>query len=194
MAVPSDGLVDQASSFPPTRRPHRFGLADLRVRANRRPNRWWRGLDLNQRRENPADLQSAAIDRSATPPAPRLGGRANGEWGQPCQQRRASTSYWPDRDAVPAEMGGTPLLPPGMVNAANRACRAKGTGAVSTQGLQIFELRRSRMRTVLSRPSAAMVLGLLAIQSPAQAALILDQQATAQASPGFVLGSSSVFY
>jgi hypothetical protein len=39
-----------------------------------------------------------------------------------------------------------------------------------------------------------MVLGLLAIQSPAQAALILDQQATAQASPGFVLGSSSVFY
>jgi 23S rRNA (guanosine2251-2'-O)-methyltransferase len=30
--------------------------------------KWWRGLDLNQRRANPADLQSAAIDRSATSP------------------------------------------------------------------------------------------------------------------------------
>ena len=30
--------------------------------------RWWRGLDSNQRRHSSADLQSAAIDRSATPP------------------------------------------------------------------------------------------------------------------------------
>jgi hypothetical protein len=30
--------------------------------------KWWRGLDLNQRRVAPADLQSAAIDRSATSP------------------------------------------------------------------------------------------------------------------------------
>jgi hypothetical protein len=30
--------------------------------------RWWRGLDLNQRTLARADLQSAAIDRSATPP------------------------------------------------------------------------------------------------------------------------------
>ena len=30
--------------------------------------RWWRRLDSNQRRHSSADLQSAAIDRSATPP------------------------------------------------------------------------------------------------------------------------------
>ena len=29
---------------------------------------WWRWMDLNHRRLSPADLQSAAIDRSATPP------------------------------------------------------------------------------------------------------------------------------
>src|ERR1700749_4259280 len=29
---------------------------------------WWRRLDLNQRRLSSADLQAAAIDRSATPP------------------------------------------------------------------------------------------------------------------------------
>ena len=32
--------------------------------------RWWRRLDSNQRRHSSADLQSAAIDRSATPPHP----------------------------------------------------------------------------------------------------------------------------
>ncbi len=30
-AAPSDGLVGRAPPVPPTRRPHRFGLADLRV-------------------------------------------------------------------------------------------------------------------------------------------------------------------
>jgi hypothetical protein len=29
---------------------------------------WWRGLDSNQRRVAPTDLQSVAFDRSATPP------------------------------------------------------------------------------------------------------------------------------
>lgn len=42
--------------------------------------------------------------------------------------------------------------------------------------------------------SAALALGLLAIPFPAQAALVLDQQATAQPKPGFVLRGSSVFY
>src|SRR6185437_5653800 len=32
--------------------------------------RWWRGKDSNLRRRTSADLQSAAFDRSATPPAP----------------------------------------------------------------------------------------------------------------------------
>ena len=31
--------------------------------------KWWRRQDSNLRRDNPADLQSAAFDRSATPPA-----------------------------------------------------------------------------------------------------------------------------
>src|SRR5579859_5765557 len=38
---------------------------------------WWRRLDLNQRRLSSADLQSAAIDRSATPP-----------YRSRCQERR----------------------------------------------------------------------------------------------------------
>jgi hypothetical protein len=76
--------------------PHGHGIAEHRcdAPAERRPvahqpapllelpfpgGRWWRGLDLNQRRENPADLQSAAIDRSATPPrVPSDGGGSMG--------------------------------------------------------------------------------------------------------------------
>jgi hypothetical protein len=30
--------------------------------------RWWRGLDLNQRRRAPTDLQSVPFSRSGTPP------------------------------------------------------------------------------------------------------------------------------
>jgi hypothetical protein len=30
--------------------------------------KWWRGLDSNQRRRSPADLQSAPFSHSGTPP------------------------------------------------------------------------------------------------------------------------------
>ena len=61
---------------PPQARPRL--CEDSPARTGRANKNWWRGLDLNQRRENPADLQSAAIDRSATPP--NLPVREAGKW------------------------------------------------------------------------------------------------------------------
>ena len=79
------------------------------------PQEWWRGLDLNQRRENPADLQSAAIDRSATPPNPSV--REAGKWRmrpilsmQEAQRRNRksrSTRRW-RRIGAPATRRGRP--------------------------------------------------------------------------------------
>ncbi len=70
--------------------------------------KWWRGLDLNQRRENPADLQSAAIDRSATPPwvlpAPRLGDgtmEIRGKKSTRMLQSTHSKTLSHDREPVP---------------------------------------------------------------------------------------------
>src|SRR3546814_15560125 len=48
--------------------PNARGAFSLSIRKSADGRGWWTGLDLNQRRENPADLQSAAIDRSATRP------------------------------------------------------------------------------------------------------------------------------
>ena len=56
--------------------------------------KWWRGKDSNFRRLPSADLQSAAIDRSATPPLdlPTLATKSNGDrriikiQGMICQQ------------------------------------------------------------------------------------------------------------
>src|SRR3546814_3729102 len=48
--------------------PNARGAFSLSIRKSADGGGWWTGLDLNQRRENPADLQSAAIDRLATRP------------------------------------------------------------------------------------------------------------------------------
>ncbi len=47
-------------------RPH--GSLPQQFTTRKTPKTWWRGLDSNQRTRKRADLQSAAINHSATPP------------------------------------------------------------------------------------------------------------------------------
>src|SRR5580698_4978981 len=62
---PSTGTAGAVStSAPSTENPQPF--------ENTGRDRWWRGLDLNQRRRKPTDLQSVPFNHSGTPPA---GGR-----------------------------------------------------------------------------------------------------------------------
>ena len=50
---------------------------------------WWRGLDSNQRRRTPADLQSAPFSHSGTPPL--TGGRGLKPNAGPCQRTPSRT-------------------------------------------------------------------------------------------------------
>src|SRR5207248_3193197 len=64
-------LVISLEGFSSTIELHPRGLP-LQLHANppvfRNTKTWWRGLDSNQRTRKRADLQSAAINHSATPP------------------------------------------------------------------------------------------------------------------------------
>ena len=85
-----------------------------------RRDRWWRRLDSNQRRLTPADLQSAAIDRSATPPsavkrlgppacADLRGPRSGRAWSRHPDSNRGPTVY--KTVALPAELCRPSPLP-----------------------------------------------------------------------------------
>jgi hypothetical protein len=64
--------------------------------------RWWAGLDSNQRRHTPTDLQSVPFNHSGTYPC-RLTPIAVQRWSHPSESNRQPSDY--KSDALPVELG-----------------------------------------------------------------------------------------
>src|SRR3546814_8982880 len=101
--------------------PNARGAFSLSIRKSADGRGWWTGLDLNKRRENPADLQSAAIDRSATRPwGLASGGGVFGDRSLACQRDRK-------QKAAPGSQTCFPTLPcRKSFSLLGRSCRGGG--------------------------------------------------------------------
>src|SRR5437868_6812691 len=72
-----EGWSSTIELHPPANLPCALPTAAAEDASHRPYSDWWRGLDSNQRTPKRADLQSAAFNRSATPPH-SLAGRRSG--------------------------------------------------------------------------------------------------------------------